>query len=114
MKTISNFTYFIGGENSDNTKIVFFEDNAPKNALKVSTADLIKTAINNVPETGLKPDDMFQRLQALNALHDQKTNEQLNFENDHFETIYNCVLNLRFNMLEASFNHFIEQIKTTK
>lgn len=111
MKSIFNTTYFIGGENADNTRIIKDDEQAPKGAAKITTADLIKTAINNVPQTGLTPDEMFKRLQALNSLHEQKEKPELDFENEHFETIHKCVLDLKFSMLEASFYHFIDQIK---
>lgn len=111
MKSIENLTYFIGGKKADNSLIIVTEAVAPEGSTKITTADLIKTAINNIPQGGLSPEDMFKRLQALNSLHEQKEKFDLNFENEHFGVIHKCVLDLKFNMLEAAFYHFIEQIK---
>lgn len=118
MKQITNYIYIVGGENADNSIVKMDKDfcgvDRPKGSVQISTADLIKTAINNVPQGGLSPEEMFKRLQALNSLHNQKDAEQIDFENDHLLTIQKCVAELKFSILEAAFYHFVEEIKNIK
>ena len=118
MKQITNHIYIVGGENADNSVVKmdkeFWGVDLPKGSVQISTADLIKTAINNVPQGGLSPEEMFKRLQALNYLHTQREADQLEFEDEHLLTIQKCVADLKFSMLEAAFYHFIEEIKKIK
>lgn len=113
MKSFDNYIYFIGGENADNTKIVCAEDKAPKGAVKVTTAELCKTAINNRPEQGFTPEEMFNRLQVLGAIETQKNEDVITLEDAQYNTLLGCVNTMKFAMLEAAFYHFIDRIKNT-
>lgn len=112
MKHLDNLTYLIGGVNADNTKVFFDGDTeAPEQALKVTTIDLCKMAINNVPQEGINPESMYKRLQVLNVLETQKNDLQFTFEDHQFDTLKECVNKLQFARVEAAFYDFVTRIK---
>lgn len=109
MKSFENYNYFIGGEGANNSEVNHLEEH--KGAVKVTTAELCKTAINSRPDQGFTPEDMFNRLQVLGAIETQKNASVITLEDAQYNTLLGCVNNMKFAMLEAAFYHFIEQIK---
>lgn len=112
MKHLDNLTYLIGGVDADNTKVFFDGDTeAPKEALKVSTIELCKMAINTVPQGGINPEMMHKRLQVLTVLDTQKNDEQFIFEDAQYQTLLECVNQLQFARIEAAFVDFVNRVK---
>lgn len=112
MKTLQNYHYAIGGINSSNTDVIFFGGSeVPDQAVKVTTFELCKTALNNVPQGGITPEDMFNRLQVINSLVLQKDSSEINLEDAHLTTLKKCVAGLSFVAVDAAFYHFTECIK---
>lgn len=112
MKTLQNYHYAIGGINSSNTEVIFFDGPAvPDQAVKVTTFELCKTALNNVPQGGINPEEMYNRLQVINSLVTQKDNSEINLEDAHLSTLKKCVKDLSFVAVDAAFYHFTECIK---
>lgn len=79
----------------------------------IDTVQLCNTALNNVTQSGISPDEMFKRLQVLTCLDQQKKEGRNKFEleDSHAETLKNCVLQLPFASVNIAFNHFVDQIK---
>lgn len=119
MKTLTNVVYVMSApaENPNVLEPIFFDENnfdASKQA-KLTTIDLCKTAINNVPQGGILPDAMFKRLQVLNKLQgNEEPGSNIRFEDSEFETLKSCVNELRFNMVDANLYHFVQQINDLK
>ena len=112
MKHLDNLCYLIGGIDADNTKVYFDGDTeAPKESLKVPTIDLCKMAINSVPQGGINPEMMYNRLQVLTVLETQKNDEQFIFEDSQYKTLLECVNQLQFARIEAAFLDFINRVK---
>lgn len=112
MKTIENISYFIGGENADASKIVLSDPGT--GSIKLSTVELCKQAINNVPQGGLSPAMMYDRLQVLNVLETQKDETCITFEDSQMKTLQDCVAELKFVSLQAAFLDFTDKIKNAK
>ena len=112
MKTLQNYQYAIGGINSNNTDVVFMGgENVPDQAVRFTTFELCKTALNYVPQSGINPEEMFNRLQVINSLIAQKDNSEINLEDAHLSTLKKCVAGLSFVAVDAAFYHFTECIK---
>lgn len=119
MKSLTNNTYCIGGKNADNLKVLIegpelHPDSIPEGHLKISTAELCKQAINAVPNGGLTPDEMFKRLQVLGVLETQKKEACITFEDEQFNKLKECVSKMQFVIIEAAFNHFVNEVNAVK
>lgn len=119
MKKLKNVIYAMRAqEENEVTSLepLFFIDGQKDDTVsKLSTVELCRTAINNIPQGGLSPDAMFKRLQILKKLSENKEPYcEINFEDSEFDVLKQCVNELKFSIVNANLFHFYTVINDLK
>jgi len=110
MKQLANKIYVVGGNVSvlEVNTVKKLTDIVEPGAGKLTTVELCKAALNNIPAAGLLPTDMFKRLQVLNKLQANEVDEIV-LEDSEFETLKVCVENITYTAVNANLMDFHQQ-----
>lgn len=84
------------------------EDFVTNNGESIGTSDLIRMALNNVPQGGLTPMDMRQRIRILDLL--EETKGTLELEDADAVVLCDCVGQMRWAVLDRGILEFCDAI----
>ena len=90
-----------------------FEIEVPgRDPIKIEYATLIKGALNGIPEGGLAPADMRERIKLMDKL--EEATGTINLSQEEVETIYSLAKDQRFSVVHKGFVDYIEDLEKIK
>lgn len=81
---------------------------------RLGYADLAITCLNQIPQGGLGPLEMAERIKLINPLQELELDQILEIEDANFETLKKCVESTKWNAVHkdiVAFSQYIENLK---
>jgi len=81
---------------------------------KLGYADLALTCLNTIPQGGLSPLEMADRLKVINPLRDMEIGKTHKLEEAHHETLKSCVNITKWKMVHEDIVAFTDYVNNMK
>lgn len=72
---------------------------------------LIEIAVRNRPNDGFDVSEMRKRMRILDVTEVCKENERMQFEDSYYETLKDCVVKMKWAVIDRGIDKFIQDIE---